>query len=162
MIGILAPRRTLDDNQFTPTSANPWCPHSPQTPLCDCRDATNEKVTASPSNSCGVSIEPTWKPALSEWQTKRPRRCEYFAHHHPVVRGDCHKRVVPHQFTNHSLTHFIAPRMRVAGRTRRPGVRHFACTLAGLLTHRPYLLSFPKHHIRHRKGAINIATHPLS
>jgi hypothetical protein len=41
---------------------------------------------------------------------------------HPVVRADCHKRVVPHQFTKYPLTHFIASRMRVACRTRRPGV----------------------------------------
>jgi hypothetical protein len=69
----------------------------------------------------------------------------------PVVHGDCHKRVLPHQFTKHSLTHFIASRMRLAGRTRCPGVRHFARALAGRLTHRPYLQSFHKHHIRHIK-----------
>jgi hypothetical protein len=52
--------------------------------------------------------------------------------------------------------------MRVAGRTRRPAVRRLARALAGLLTHHPYLLSFPQQHIRHIRGVTNIAADALS
>jgi hypothetical protein len=52
--------------------------------------------------------------------------------------------------------------MRIAGRTVRPAVRRLARALAGLLTYNPFNLSFPKQHINHIKGELNVAADALS